>query len=119
MSYIKPHKKGFTIKQAAQYLGVTEMTVRRHIKQGKLNAELVPGVRGQEYRIYDLEVHEKKEKPIQQDDIQMNIVLELTERNSMLSGQLGAALERVRSLESQLRLLEEGKKPWYKRLFTI
>jgi len=113
------NNKGFTIKQAAQYLGVTEMTVRRHIKQGKLNAELVPGVRGQEYRIYDLEVHEKKEKPIQQDDKQsIDIVLELTERNSMLSGQLGAALERVRSLESQLTLLEAGKKPWFKRLFS-
>lgn len=40
-----------TIKQAAQALGVSEKTVRRMIKDGRLKAYLEPSVYGQQYYI--------------------------------------------------------------------
>ena len=40
-----------TIPEAAQRLGLSIVTVRRRIKQGSLEAELQPGVRGPEYRV--------------------------------------------------------------------
>jgi excisionase family DNA binding protein len=40
-----------TIPEAAQRLGLSIVTVRRRIKQGSLEAELQPGIRGPEYRV--------------------------------------------------------------------
>jgi len=113
--------KGFTIAQVAKYLDISEKTVRRRILSGKLKAELVPGIRGDEYRIFNLEDTETREKTIPKQDSQTvdwDIIRELSDKISMLSGQLGASLEREKSLESQLMLLQEGKKPWYKRIFS-
>ena len=130
-----------TIAQAAQSLGVSSRTVRRFIKSGKLNAELVPGPFGEEYRILELPADLYKSKPIDkspgqppgqppvqtavqlpiQSPIQSmdNIIRELHEKNINLAAQLGAATERIRNLESQVRLLTGAKQqPWWKRLFV-
>jgi excisionase family DNA binding protein len=141
--------EGLTIAQAAQSLGVSSRTVRRFIKSGKLNAELVPGPFGEEYRILELPAELYKSKhldkppvespsqphsqppsqhPIQasiqttiQSPIQSmdNIIRELHEKNINLAAQLGAATERIRNLEGQVRLLTGAKQePWWKRLFV-
>ena len=118
-----------TIAQAAKSLGVSTRTVRRFIKSGKIDAELVPGPFGQEYRILKLPVDLHKRKPIDnvpyqtpiQTPIQvMDIIRELQEKNLVLAAQLGVATERIRNLESEVRLLTGTKqRPWWKRLFGM
>jgi hypothetical protein len=49
----------------------------------------------------------------------MDIIRELQEKNLALAAQFGAATERIRSLESELKLLTAAaKQPWWKRLFA-
>ena len=120
-------RQGLTIAQAARSLGVSTRTVRRFIKSGKIHAELVPGPFGQEYRILELPPDLHKPKPVDitpgqtssQTPIQvMDIIRELQEKNLALAAQLGVATERIRNLESEVRLLTAARKPWWKRLFT-
>ena len=120
-------KQGLTIAQAAKSLGVSSRTVRRFIKSGKIYAELVPGPFGEEYRIWQLphDLHKRKpvdntpyQPPVQTPIQVMDIIRELQEKNLALAAQLGAATERIRNLESEVRLLTAAKQPWWKRLFT-
>ena len=119
--------QGLTIAQAARSLGVSSRTVRRFIKSGKISAELVPGPFGQEYRILELPPDLHKPKPIDNTPSQtpsqlpsqlMDIMRELQEKNLALAAQLGIARERIRNLESDVRLLTAAKQPWWKRLFS-
>jgi excisionase family DNA binding protein len=116
-------KQGLTITQAARSLGVSTRTIRRFIKSGRIHAELIPGPFGEEYRIWHLPHDLKKQKPLDntpgQNPVQvMDIVRELQEKNLALAAQLGAATERIRNLENEVRLLTAGRRPWWKRLFT-
>ena len=117
-------RQGLTISQAARSLGVSTRTVRRFIKSGKIDAELVPGPFGQEYRIWELPAELRKPKPVditpgQTSSQVMDIIRELQEKNLALAAQLGAATERIRNLESEVKLLTAAKRrqPWWKRLF--
>jgi len=120
-------KQGLTISEAAKSLGISTRTVRRFIKSGKIRAELVLGAFGQEYRIRELPHELHKPKPVdntpRQDLIQapvqvMDIIRELQEKNLALAAQLGVATERIRNLESEVKLLAiAAKQPWWKRLF--
>ena len=105
-------RQGLTIAQAAKSLGVSSRTVRRFIKSGKIQAELVLGPFGQEYRIFEIPPELRKPKPIDntpsqtaiQTPIQvMDIIRELQEKNLALAAQLGVATERIRNLESEVR----------------
>jgi MerR family copper efflux transcriptional regulator len=108
-----------TIAQAARSLGVSTRTVRRFIKSGRLRAEMVAGPFGQEYRIFELPPDLHKAAPIDNTPVQvMDIVRELQEKNLALAAQLGAATERIRNLESQVKLLKTAHQPWWKRLFA-
>ena len=121
--------QGLTIAQAAKSLGVSTRTVRRFIKSGKVEAELVPGPFGQEYRILKLPAKPREKKPIDnmpyptpvQTPVQfIDMVRELQDKNLALAAQLGAATERIRSLEREVRLLTgAGQQPWWKRLFGL
>ena len=125
-------KQGLTIAQAAKSLGVSSRTVRRFIKAGKVHAELVPGPFGEEYRILELPEDLRKQEPVNntpgqtpihtsvQTPIQaMDIIRELQEKNLTLAAQLGVATERIRHLESEIKLLTTVKQQsWWKRLFT-
>lgn len=122
-------RQGLTIAQAARSLGVSTRTVRRFIKSGKIDAELALGPFGEEYRILELPPEVRKPKPIDitpgqtssQIPIQvMDIIRELQEKNLALAAQLGIATERIRNLESEVKLLTVAKRkqPWWKRLFT-
>ena len=118
-------RQGLTIVQAAKELGVSTRTVRRFIKSGKVDAELAPGPFGQEYRIMELPVDLQKKKPIDntvgQTPVQiMDIIRELQEKNLALAAQLGVATERIRNLESKVRLQTGAKqRPWWKRLLRL
>ena len=122
-------RQGLTIAQAAKELGVSTRTVRRFIKSGKVDAELVLGPFGQEYRILELPVDLQKKKPLDntagqtpvQTPVQiMDIIRELQEKNLALAAQLGVATERIRNLESKVRLLTGAKqRPWWKRLLRL
>jgi MerR family copper efflux transcriptional regulator len=119
--------QGLTIAEAAKSLGVSSRTVRRFIKSGKIRAELVPGPFGKEYRITELPPGLLRQKPVDDTPGQthsqnygqvMDMMRELQEKNLTLAAQLGAATERIRSLENQIKLLTAPMKPWWKRLFT-
>ncbi len=131
--------QGLSIAEAAESLGVSTRTVRRFIKAGKIKADLVDGPFGQEYRIAELPEEVRKSKaednhaiePVvqtPQTSIQStaatpmslsDLVRELQEKNLALAAQLGAATERIRSLEKNVRLLSAPRLPWWKRLFGI
>ena len=121
------------ISQAASTLGVSARTIRRYIKAGKIQAELVSGHFGEEYRILELPLElfqaksEGKALPLDKTPGQppdqslgqaMDIIRELQEKNLALAAQLGVATERVRNLENQVKLLTAAKIPWWKRLFV-
>jgi len=119
--------QGLTIAQAAKSLGVSSRTVRRFIKSGRIHAELVSGPFGQEYHILELPPDLMRRKPVDNTPSQtpgqtpsqvMDIIRELQEKNLALAAQLGIATERIRVLESEVRLLTTRKQPWWKRLFS-
>ena len=124
--------QAMTIAQAAEKLGISTRTVRRYIKAGRIEARLVVGPFGEEYRIDGLpegfaSAH-RAEAPaagtpgrhLEHTPVQaMDIIRELQEKNLTLAAQLGAATERVRNLESQLKLLSAPRKrPWWRRIFS-
>lgn len=118
--------QGMNISQAARTLGVSNRTIRRYIKAGRITAELVSGHFGEEYRILELPPELRQTKPIDKTHGQtpdqslgqaIDIIRELQEKNLALAARLGAATERIRNLENQVKLLTTAKLPWWKRLF--
>jgi MerR family copper efflux transcriptional regulator len=114
-------RQGLSIKEAAAAMGVSPKTVRRLIKDGKLPAELHNGKYGREYRILEIPPHLTVKKPLDNNPTQgMDIIIrELQERNLQLAGQLGAAQERIRTLENQVKLLTMPRRPWWRRLLRV
>jgi excisionase family DNA binding protein len=119
--------QGMNISQVAKTLGVSTRTIRRYIKAGKLKAELITGPFGEEYRIRELpsEMAPRKsngnnpgQNPRQTFGQAMDIVRELQGKNLALAAQLGAATERIRNLEGQVKLLAMARKPWWRRIFS-
>lgn len=119
------------ISQAAKKLGVSTRTIRRYIKSGKIQAEIVNGQFGEEYHIpelppelYQAKTEEKPPSPEQTSDqssgqslVQaVDIIRELQEKNMALAVQLGIASERIRNLEDKVKLLTAPSKPWWHRL---
>ena len=129
--------QSFTIIQAAARLGVSTRTVRRYIKAGKLRADLVNGPFGEEYRIRELPEDLKKLEGIDtpgQTSLDNHdpfagispdakaIFRDLEEKNLTMAAQLGAATERIRQLENQLKTLSltDGtppKTPWWRKWY--
>jgi MerR family transcriptional regulator, copper efflux regulator len=128
--------QSFTIAQAADKLGVSTRTIRRYIKAGKLRADLVNGPFGEEYRIRELPEDLKKLEPIEfptaldkHDPLAgaspdaMAVLRDLQEKNLTLAAQLGAATERIRQLESQLKTVaitdgQPPKTPWWQKWYS-
>lgn len=111
-----------SVAQAAKTLGVSTRTIRRYIKSGKITASLVAGPFGEEYRIFelppDLQGQGSTDLRGQDPGQMLDIVRELHEKNLALAAQLGAATERIRGLENQVKLLTSGEqKPWWQRMF--
>jgi len=124
--------QSFNINEAAKKLNVSTRTIRRYIKAGKLKAELVRGSFGDEYRILELPPQLDPNRTLdpgktagtpsgQPSSESFDLIRELQEKNLALAAQLGAAAERIRNLEGQVKLLAPPKpeKPaaesWWRR----
>lgn len=124
-----------TIAQAAEKLNVSTRTIRRYIKAGRLKADLINGPFGEEYRIWELpdDLHKTEgldksgQTALDSHDPtagasgdMLAVFRELQEKNLALAAQLGAATERVRHLEGQLKQLTDGKppkSPWWQKWY--
>jgi excisionase family DNA binding protein len=114
----------WSVKQAAELMGVSEKTIRRHLKDGALQFRRQPGKFGPEIRITaiptalvkkDISPPEKVEIPVPD----VNALLRQREEEiKELKFQLGDALNAVRVLEGRLKLLEAPKKvSWWQRVW--
>ncbi len=115
---------GYSVADAAKTLGVSTRTIRRHLKEGKLPFTKIDGQFGEEYRITELpDVPQKVDPPITSAELSGTVALDmirhLEEENRNLAGQLGAAQEKIRNLEGQLKQLPQPKTGWWRRLFGI
>lgn len=125
----------YSISEAAEFLNLSTKTIRRYVKSGKLPFIKVSTKFGEEYRITEIPEDLRPEAEVQG---QSRVKVELTpvrepaanldmqqlyQENIRLAAQLGAATEKIRHLEEQLKLLEAPKNtvrlPWWKRLFGV
>jgi excisionase family DNA binding protein len=107
---------GYTLREAAQALGVSIVTIRRYIKSGKLKAKLVPSKFGESYVVEDLPLR-TKHLP---DDTQQT--QPLINRIEQLSQEVGYWKAKAELLQEQLLFLQAPKQTpkqrWWQRLFT-
>jgi excisionase family DNA binding protein len=107
--------KGYTLREAAEALGVSTVTVRRYIKSGKLKARLVPSKFGESYIIEDLPM---LSKPLSDNTLSTQ---PLISRIEQLSQEVGYWKAKAEWLEERLLLLEAPKQTpkrrWWQRLF--
>ena len=107
--------KGYTLREAAQALGVSIITVRRYIKSGKLKARLVPSKFGESYIIDDLSL---LTKPLSDNTPSTQ---PLINRIEQLSQEVGYWKAKTEFLQERLLLLEAPKQTtkqrWWQRLF--
>ena len=106
---------GYTLREAAEALGVSMVTIRRYIKSGKLKAKLVPSKFGVSYIVEELLLPTKPST----DDTQP--VQPLINRIEQLSQEVGYWKAKAELLEERLLLLEAPKQTpkqkWWQRLF--
>jgi excisionase family DNA binding protein len=106
---------GYTLREAAQALGVSIVTIRRYIKSGKLKAKLVPSKFGESYVVEDLPLAAKALL----DDTQQT--QPLINRIEQLSQEVGYWKAKAELLQEQLLLLQAPKQTpkqrWWRRLF--
>lgn len=104
--------EGYTLKEAAEVLGVSEMTVRRRVKRGELKAKKVVGKYGEEYRIEVLpEGLSKSTARLSQD------YTALVSRLEQLNQEVGYWRARAELSEGRVKLLEAPRSSWWRRLF--
>lgn len=106
---------GYTLREAAQALGVSVVTIRRYIKSGKLKARLVQSKFGESYVIEDLPL---STEPSSNETHQ---IPPLINRIEQLSQEVGYWKAKAELLEQRLLLLEGPKQTprqrWWQRLF--
>lgn len=131
--------QGWTIARVARALEVSEKTVRRRIERGDLPAYRLPRGTSYEWRVDpaalgldpaaesgdSMPAH--RDPPVEPSEAVVHPLLELLREKDRqileLANQLGAARERVRRLEEELRLLTasdaagvEARRSWVRRL---
>jgi hypothetical protein len=106
---------GYTLREAAEALGVSMITVRRYIKSGKIKARLVPSKFGDAYIIDDLPIISK---PLSDSTTSTQ---PLINRIEQLSQEVGYWKAKSEFLQERLLLLEAPKQipkqRWWQRLF--
>lgn len=123
--------QGLTVAEAAKALGLSERTIRRQIKSGKIKAELVLGRYGEEYRI-DLGEAAAPGEGVRKDlssalgytpdkaldsamDKALDMVKSLQQEKAELYAQVAYWQAQCRHLEEQVKLLTEAKRSWWRR----
>jgi MerR family copper efflux transcriptional regulator len=130
----------YSIIEAAEILNLSAKTIRRYIKSGKLPSTKVPTKFGEEYRITEIPAALKQEAEamaeaqakvdvIEPEDTRPQLdAQQLYQENIRMAAQLGAATERIRQLEEQIKQMEvkllamprpSANLPWWKRLFGV
>jgi hypothetical protein len=106
---------GYTLREAAEALGVSMITVRRYIKSGRIKARLVPSKFGDAYIIDDLPI---VSRPVSDNTTSAQ---PLINRIEQLSQEVGYWKAKAEFLQEQLLLLEAPKQTpkqrWWQRLF--
>ena len=106
---------GYTLREAAEALGVSMVTIRRYIKSGKLKARLVPSKFGESYIIEDLPLFNRL---LSDDTVSSQ---PLINRIEQLSQEVGYWKAKAEFLQERLLLLESPKQThkqkWWHRLF--
>ena len=106
---------GYTLREAAEALGVSMITIRRYIKSGKIKARLVPSKFGDAYIIDDIPIISR---PLSDSTISTQ---PLINRIEQLSQEVGYWKAKAESLQERLLLLETPrqthKQRWWQRLF--
>jgi MerR family transcriptional regulator, copper efflux regulator len=105
----------YSISEAAALLKLSAKTIRRYVKAGKLPSTKVSTKFGDEYRITEIPEELKKEA-LAQAEAEANVEIvsiddqddkldtqQLYQENMRLAAQLGAATERIRQLEEQVK----------------
>ena len=106
---------GYTLREAADALGVSMVTIRRYIKSGKLKARLAPSKFGEAYIIEEL--------PLTTNHSSDNTISTqpLINRIEELSQEVGYWKAKAEFLQERLLLLESPKQTpkqtWWRRLF--
>ncbi len=108
----------YSISEAAELLNLSSKTIRRYIKSGKLPSIKVPTKFGDEYRVTEIPEALKQEAaaqaaeqarvgivPAEEEEKKLDVQL-LYQENIRMAAQLGAATERIRQLEEQIKSLE-------------
>ena len=110
--------QSLTITEVAKALDTSTRTVRRWLKEGKLQATLERGKFGMEYRIASVPPHLSKgtKHHIVGDRTLMDMVSHLQRENMRLAHELGRSEERVLTLEGQVKLLTAPKLTWWRRI---
>lgn len=100
---------------------LSERTIRRRIKSGKVKAELVPGRYGMEYRISD--IGQVSTAPAALDnfapgalDKALDMIKAFQQEKAELYAQVAYFQSRCLHLEEQVKLLTAGRRPWWRRL---
>lgn len=113
----------WSVKQAAELMGVSEKTIRRHLKDGLLQFRRQPGKFGPEIRITAIPTTLIKKEITPLDKVEISapdvnaLLRQREEEIKELQFQLGDALNAVRVLEGRLKLLEAPKRiPWWQRV---
>jgi excisionase family DNA binding protein len=110
-----PLMNGYTLREAAEALGVSIVTIRRYIKSGKLRARLVHSKFGESYVIDDLPL---LNKPLSDNTISTQ---PLINRIEQLSQEVGYWKAKAEFLQERLLLLEAPKQTpthkWWHRIF--
>ena len=114
--------QGLTVAEAAEALGVSQRTVRRYIKSGKIKADLVPGHYGMEYRISELSHAVPAAAGLDNAlpsalDKALDMVKVLQQEKAELYAQVAYFQSQCRHLEDQVKLLMEARRPWWRRWF--
>jgi len=116
--------QGLTIAEAAEALGLSERTIRRQIKSGKIKAELMPGRYGAEYRISGLGETAVAQPGVDKTpasaldktlDKTLDMVKALQQEKAELYAQVAYWQAQCQHLEEQVKLLTEAKQPWWRR----
>jgi len=115
----------YTIKEAATIMGVSTMTIRRYIKDGKLKASLAAGKHGEEYKINAIpEQHipsQVSQSPQTERENLRRMVETLISKSDQLNIEVGYWRGKYEELNNQVKLLQAPKhtKPWYRRLLPF